>query len=100
MAMGLGEMAKKLVDLCPTGIIGADRQGRINIFNPATVRLTGRPASEALGSDVVSTIYHGAAEARLVKKLLYSGKFGGLGRLEGVEITGREAQGQPTPISL
>ncbi|MBI4797774.1 MAG: PAS domain S-box protein [Desulfarculus sp.] len=93
-------LAQKLLDLCPIGIIGVDRQGLITIFNPAAERLTGRQAAEALGKDVVSVIYGQAAEARRVKKLLYSEQFGGPGRLEGVEIAGRDAQGQSTPISL
>lgn len=93
-------LAQKLLDLCPIGVIGVDCQGKITLFNPAAERQTGRPASEVLGRDVVSTIYRDPAEARRVKKLLYSEQFGGPGRLEGVEITGSDAQGRPTPISL
>lgn len=94
------DMARKLMDLCPIGIIGVDRQGRINIFNPAAERLTGRQASQALGQDVASIIYGDAAEARRIKKLLYSEELGGRGRLEGAEATGLNAQGQPLAISL
>lgn len=92
--------SQKLLDLCPIGIIGVDRQGLITIFNPAAERLVGRAAADALGRDVVSMVYGDAAEARRMKKLLHSPQAGGPGRMEGVEAVIINAQGQPLPISL
>ena len=59
--------SQRLLELCPIGVIGVDRQGLITIFNPAAERLVGRAAADALGRDVVSMVYGDAAEARRMK---------------------------------
>jgi signal transduction histidine kinase len=41
-----------IADDLPDGLVIADQAGRVEVFNAAAVRLTGRSAAEALGQDV------------------------------------------------
>jgi hypothetical protein len=41
-----------IADDLPDGLVVADQAGRVELFNAAAARLTGRPAAEALGRDV------------------------------------------------
>ncbi|MFH2125592.1 MAG: sensor domain-containing diguanylate cyclase [Pseudomonadota bacterium] len=90
----------RLVQLCPDGIIGVNREGTIVIFNEAAERLFKRDDEEVLGKLHITDIYHPPDVARQIKKLLYDQEHGGKGRLDEVEVEVVNAAGQNVPIRL
>ncbi|MCB2192686.1 MAG: sensor domain-containing diguanylate cyclase [Deltaproteobacteria bacterium] len=90
----------KLVQLCPDGIIGVNREGTIVIFNEAAERLFQRDDNEVLGKLHITDIYHPPDVARQIKKLLYDQEHGGKGRLDEVEVEVINAVGEKMPIRL
>lgn len=90
----------RLVQLCPDGIIGVNREGTIVIFNEAAERLFKRDDQEVLGKLHITDIYHPPDVARQIKKLLYDQEHGGRGRLDEVEVEVVNAAGQNVPIRL
>ncbi|MBU4566224.1 MAG: sensor domain-containing diguanylate cyclase [Desulfarculus sp.] len=90
----------RLVQLCPDGIIGVNREGTIVIFNEAAERLFKRDDDEVLGKLHITDIYRPPDVARQIKKLLYDQEHGGKGRLDEVEVEVINAEGQNVPIRL
>lgn len=90
----------RLVQLCPDGIIGVNREGTIVIFNQAAERLFKRGDQEVLGRLHITDIYHPPDVARQIKKLLYDQEHGGQGRLDEVEVEVVNAAGDKLPIRL
>ena len=90
----------RLVQLCPDGIIGVNREGTIIIFNEAAERIFKRDDEEVLGKLHITDIYHPPDVARQIKKLLYDQEHGGKGRLDEVEVEVVNAAGQNVPIRL
>ena len=89
-----------LVELCPDGIIGINREGTIIIFNESAERLFKRKAEEVLGKLHITSIYHPPSLARQLKKLLYAPEHGGQGCIDEVEVEVVDAQGKSIPIRL
>ena len=89
-----------MVDSCPDGIIGVDRQGMVVIFNAAAERLTGFKADEVLGQVSITQVYNPPAVARQVKKALYAQEHGGVGRVDELEVEVVNTRGQVVPIRL
>ncbi|MBU1155659.1 MAG: sensor domain-containing diguanylate cyclase [Proteobacteria bacterium] len=90
----------RLVQLCPDGIIGVNREGTIIIFNEAAERLFKRDDQEVLGKLHITDIYQPPDVARQIKKLLYDQEHGGKGRLDEVEVEVVNAAGENVPIRL
>jgi diguanylate cyclase (GGDEF)-like protein/PAS domain S-box-containing protein len=90
----------RLVELCPDGIIGDNREGTIVIFNEAAERLFKRDDEDVLGKLHITDIYHPPDVARLIKRLLYDQEHGGKGRLDEVEVEVVNAAGEQVPIRL
>jgi diguanylate cyclase (GGDEF)-like protein/PAS domain S-box-containing protein len=74
-----------LIDLCPDGIIGINRQGLVTVFNPAAALMTRRSVASVLGKLPIQQIYGSLEAARRVKKAIYGKGHGGRGRLVGFE---------------
>jgi len=94
------ELFTNLVALCPDGIIGVDRGGTVVIFNQAAEMLSGFRAQDVLGKLSISDLYRTPELAREVKRRLHAPDMGGPGRLEGLEVELRHAQGHTVPIRL
>lgn len=90
----------RLVELCPDGIIGLNREGTVIIFNEAAERLFKRDDQDVLGKLHITDIYQPPNLARQIKKLLYDQEHGGKGRIDEVEVEVVDAQGKNIPIRL
>src|SRR5438105_5500917 len=53
-----------IADDLPDGLVIADQDGRVQVFNAAAARLTGTPARDALGRDVYDVLPLRDAEGR------------------------------------
>lgn len=93
-------LLENLIESCPDGVIGVDREGTIIIFNRAAEQITGMKSSEVLGKMSITGVYHPPELARRIKKLLYGAECGGCGRLDGHEVEVRGAGGRQVPIRL
>lgn len=89
-----------MVQLCPDGIIGVNREGVIVVFNAAAEKLTGLKMGEILGRAPITKVYQPPELARDIKRKLYSEEWGGYGRLDGLEVTVTGADGRAIPIRL
>lgn len=94
------EFVESLIQSCPDGIIGINREGTIIIFNRAAETLIGLKASKILGKASITNVYSPPELARQIKKQLYSDGKGGVGCLDGMEIEVRGADGKTVPIRL
>ena len=90
----------KLVELCPDGIIGVNREGQVIIFNRAAEVLIGLKREDVLGKLSITEVYDPPELARDIKKKLHSQDHGGVGRVDGVEVYVKGAQGEKVPIRL
>ncbi len=98
--MASKDFLDKLVLMCPDGIIGVNREGTVIIFNEAAVELTGLNAEDVLGKVSITDVYHYPELARDIKKKLYSPDYGGVGRVDGIEVYVKGSGGQKVPIRL
>lgn len=89
-----------LIRRCPDGIIGVNRAGVINLFNKAAERLTGWTSEEVVGKRSISELYHGERTAREIKKRLYAETGGGVGVLDGLEVSVNTREGRVLSIRL
>ena len=90
----------KLVLMCPDGIIGVNREGTVIIFNEAAEKLTGLNAEDVLSKVSITDVYHYPELARDIKKKLYSPNHGGVGRVDGIEVSVKGSNGGKVPIRL
>ncbi|MBC8456498.1 MAG: diguanylate cyclase [Deltaproteobacteria bacterium] len=98
--MASKDFLDKLVLMCPDGIIGVSREGTVIIFNEAAEKLTGLNAEDVLGKLSITDVYRYPELARDIKKKLYSPNYGGVGRVDGIEIYVKGSGGQKVPIRL
>jgi diguanylate cyclase (GGDEF)-like protein/PAS domain S-box-containing protein len=98
--MASKDFLDKLVLMCPDGIIGVSREGTVIIFNEAAEKLTGLNAEDVLGKVSITNVYHYPELARDIKKKLYSQKYGGVGRVDGIEVYVKGSGGRKVPIRL
>jgi len=98
--MASKDFLNKLVLMCPDGIIGVNREGTVIIFNEAAEKLTGLNAEDVLGMLSITDVYRYPALARDIKKRLYSPNYGGVGRVDGIEVYVKGSGGQKVPIRL
>ena len=98
--MASKEFMDRLIQSCPDGIIGVDREGTVIIFNRSAEKLTGHNAEEILGKLSITQVYDPPELARNVKKAIYSEEYGGVGVVEGMEVEVVGAGGRKVPIRL
>ncbi len=88
-----------LIQSACDGVIAADMQGKIIIFNDAAAQCTGYSVEEALAGLNIRDFYEGNG-AREVMRRLRSEKDGGKGKLKKFRITALGKNGEKIPISL
>jgi len=94
------ETVDKLVSICPDPVIGVDRSGTINHFNPAAAKLLGYRREDIIGRLNIIELYGSREIAQQVKKYLYSDQWGPRGKIEAYEAALLDANGQLIPIRL
>jgi diguanylate cyclase (GGDEF)-like protein/PAS domain S-box-containing protein len=98
--MASKDFLDKLVQTCPDGIIGIDREGTVIIFNAAAEKLTCRAAEDVIGRMSIQAVYDVPEIAREIKKHIYGEDHGGPGRAEGLEVIVKDIGGRKIPIRL
>jgi len=93
------EFLESLVHASVDGIIAADMNGTIMLFNPAAERIYGYRAEEAIGRLNVRALYT-AGGAEEIMNRLRSEKWGGIGRLEPTRLEAVDRDGSVLPIQL
>ncbi|MBI9081999.1 MAG: sensor domain-containing diguanylate cyclase [Desulfobacterales bacterium] len=94
------EAVQELVQLCPDGIIGVDRSGKVTIFNFAAEKMTGRQAAEVIGKMHIADVYGSPELPRNIKKALHAQSHGGPGQLINFEAEILNIGGDTVPIRL
>jgi diguanylate cyclase (GGDEF)-like protein/PAS domain S-box-containing protein len=93
-------LVPELIELCPDGIIGADRSGTVTLFNGKAAALTGRSPQTVIGRLHVGELYGGLEQARAIKAAIYTEDQGGKDRLEGFATELVDTSGRRIPIRL
>ncbi|MEJ2672149.1 MAG: PAS domain-containing protein [Deltaproteobacteria bacterium] len=96
---GIKVFMEKFVQSSMSGIIAADRRGRILLMNPAAEQLTGYTFQEARHKITVRDLYP-RGQAREIMKKLRDERFGGKGKLPCCQTTLLNAQGEEIPVEL
>ena len=96
---GIKIFMEKFVESSISGIIAADRRGKILVMNPAAEELTGYTFQEALSKITVQDLYP-LGQAQEIMKKLRSDDFGGKGKLSCIQTIMRNAQGEEIPMEL
>ena len=91
----LGNLIESSVD----GIIAADLEGNILIFNEGAERLLGYKAEEVIGKLHITEVYPAGVGREIMRKLR-SPEFGGIGKLEMTQSTGVGKDGEHIPINI
>jgi len=93
------EFLESLIHASPDGIVAADLDGTIILFNDGAERIYGYSASEAIGKLNVRELYADGL-ARDVLAMLRSPQHGGPGRVESIRLDAIDNQGERIPIAL
>ncbi|MCX5887875.1 MAG: PAS domain S-box protein [Deltaproteobacteria bacterium] len=96
---GIKIFMEKFVESSISGIIAADRRGKILVMNPAAEELTGYTSQEARNKITVQDLYP-PGQAEEVMKKLRSEAFGGKGKLSCIQTILVSAQGEEIPMEL
>jgi PAS domain S-box-containing protein len=91
---------KNLILSSVDGVIAADRQGKIFIFNDAAVEITGYSMYEGLHKLMIHDIYPRDDIAYDVMKKLRSKEYGGKGKLKYYQVDLQRKNGTRVPIRL
>ena len=92
-------LLRNLILSAVDGVIAADKQGKILIFNDMAAELFGYSVEEALESLDIRNIYP-EQKAHEVMKVLRSDQYGGRGKLRSYEVEVLNKSGERIPISL
>jgi len=82
------------------GVIAADRDGKIFIFNDAAEEISGYSIFEGLNHLMIWDIYANKNEARRIMEMLRSPEYGGRGKLKYYKTDLIRKNGEIIPISL
>ncbi len=85
---------ERVIDASSDAIISSDTRGKIVLFNRAAERISGRRATETVGSDVRGIYPPGDAE-RVMRKIRDES-----GRVEGMRVEILDTKGTLVPVSL
>ena len=94
------DLLNDLILLCPDAIIGANREGRIILFNRAAERLLGYSSGQMIDRRSVVDAYGSIDKAREIKRKIHSPDYGGEGSLAGYECEVMNSAGRSIPIRL
>lgn len=93
------EFLESLVEASPDGIVAADMEGTIILFNEGAERIYGYDAADVIGKRNVRDFYPDKT-AYQVMAMLKSPQHGGVGRLVSTRLDALNAKGERVPISL
>ena len=93
------KLLRNLILSAVDGVIAANKQGRILIFNDVAAELFGYRVEEALEGLDIRDIYPDQ-QAYEIMKMLRSDQYGGRGKLRSYEVEVVHQNGQRIPISL
>lgn len=93
------EFLESLIHASPDGIVAADLDGTIILFNDGAERIYGYAATEAIGKLNVRELY-AEGVAREVLAMLRSPNHGGPGRVESIRLDAIDKDGERIPIAL
>jgi two-component system NtrC family sensor kinase len=96
---GIKVFMEKFVQSSMSGIVAADRRGRILLMNPAAEELTGYTFQEARSKITVRDLYPPGQAIEVMKKLR-SENFGGKGKLPCSQTILVNAKGEEIPVEL
>ena len=88
-----------LINSAVDGVIAADINGKIIIFNEAASEICGYSVDDALENLHIRSMYPPGVAEEIMKKLR-SSDYGGTGKLIGYRADGKNKDGSITPISL
>ncbi len=93
------EFLESLIHASPDGIVAADMEGTIILFNEGAERIYGYPATDVIGKMNVRDLYpEGIAHDVLV--MMRSPQHGGEGRIEQIRLDALNETGERVPIAL
>ncbi|MFO7666920.1 MAG: ATP-binding protein [Desulfobacterales bacterium] len=81
------------------GVIAADMEGKILIFNDAAAEISGYTIEEAMDNITIRDVYPGDGAREIMKKLR-SDEYGGKGKLKSYVVDVKGKNGNIIPISL
>lgn len=90
---------KNLILSSVDGVIAADKNGKILIFNAASAEISGYSIDEALNTLNIRDVYPDGGAYEVMRKLR-SEEFGGKGKLKSLQVNVRKKTGEEIPISL
>jgi len=96
---GIKVFMEKFVQSSMSGIVAADRRGRILVMNPAAEELTGYTSNEARTKITVRDLYP-PGQAKEIMKKLRSESFGGKGKLSCSPTILVNTKGEEIPVEL
>ena len=88
-----------LIDSSVDGIIAADMQGNLILFNQGAQSLLGYTEEETLAGFHVTRLYHEGVAYEVIKRMR-SNDYGGKGKLRHQELTVVHKNGQDIPVSF
>lgn len=93
------EFLESLIDASVDGIVAADMEGNVILFNQGAERIYGYRAEEVVGRMVTRELYPEGGAADVMRRLK-SDQFGGHGRLSPTNMHALAANGELVPIRL
>jgi PAS domain S-box-containing protein len=97
---GVRAFMEKLVQSSTSGIIAANRRGRIVVINRAAEELTGYTMQQAQSGGINVKELYPPGQGRELMKLLRDDAYGGKGKLPCTRATLINAQGEEIPVEL
>lgn len=88
-----------LIDSSVDGIIAADMQGNLILFNQGAQSLLGYTEEEALGNFHVTKLYNDGVAYEVIQRMR-SDDFGGIGKLRHQELRVKHKDGHDIPVSF
>jgi len=88
------DFLQRVIDSSVDGIISADMDGSVVLFNRAAERIYGRSATELVGTNV-RTLYPEGTAQKIMKMIRAGG-----GRIEGLKVDIVDVDGAPVPVSF
>ena len=93
------EFLESLIDASVDGIVAADMDGNVILFNQGAERIYGYRAEEVVGRMVTSDLYPDGGASDVMRRLR-SEQYGGMGRLAPTNMHALAANGELVPIRL
>ena len=93
------DFLERLIDSAVDGIIAADMQGRVILFNPGAERIFGHRHEDVIGRLPVVELYPPGVAQQLMQ-MLRSPDYGGVGRLQQTRLEVLTKSGELVPVNM